>query len=851
MKHPVRFATLFAAAGLLAATAGAQAAGPRPLTDVTLIQLDPLDLEMVALEDEMRAEMHEAPRFAVPHPVLITPMMHGTWDELDQGRMMWRLRINAPEAANINLGFTEYFLPEEAELRIYSGYDENLAIRPFTAADNEDHGELWTPALGTSELVVELTIAQKAIGSLQLKLGQIGYGYRGFSMPKAASKGARSGSCNVDVVCPEGNNWSNEIPSVAAISTGGSLFCTGFLVNNTSNDGTPFFMTANHCLSSPSSAPSLVVYWNYENSTCRPVGSSGGPGDGTLNDFNTGSTFRSTYSASDFTLMELDDDPTPFDVTFSGWDATGVDATSAVAIHHPDVEEKRISFEYQPTATSSYIGTSVPGDGTHVWVDDWDLGTTEPGSSGSPLYDQNHRVIGQLHGGYAACGNDDSDWYGKFSVSWTGGGSSSNRLSDWLDPTGSGALTVDTLGAGMSVTPGSTLHEGPIGGPFTNPTTVHTMSNNTGADINYSVSLAGTVGLLLNGGTSPVTGTLFNGGTASVTITLGTAFNALPAGIYQEEVFFTDVGASTTKTVLHKAEIGRVVAHGEYFDAFPTGWLDGGDWEFGVPAGLGGTSYGNPDPTSGYTGANCFGYNHMGDYDDNMPNRYLLTTAFDCSGLTGTELRFWRWLNVESDSYDHARLHVRTVVGGAWTLVYENQGTVTDSTWTQVTYDISAIADNEPTVYLRWTMGPTDGSVVYSGWNIDDLEFVGFPSAATATFRNGGTNPASYLAMTTPIMGTNYVAQVNVNATGHNMAILAAYGAPLTLTLPYGQTALVDFTGPEFFGFPAQAGPLATFSILMPSDVAYLGFAAYTQAAHIGGVFPYALTNAQDLVLGY
>ena len=142
--------------------------------------------------------------------------------------------------------------------------------------------------------------------------------------------------------------------------------------------------------------------------------------------------------------MELDDPINPdFNVYWAGWDHSGADATNATAIHHPNTDEKRISFEYHPTTVTSYLGTTVPGDGTHVRITDWDLGTTEPGSSGSPLFDQNHRIIGQLHGGYAACGNDDSDWYGRFYTSWTGGGSPASRLSDWLDPENSGQLFLN------------------------------------------------------------------------------------------------------------------------------------------------------------------------------------------------------------------------------------------------------------------------------------------------------------------------------------------------------------------------------------------------------------------------
>ena len=118
---------------------------------------------------------------------------------------------------------------------------------------------------------------------------------------------------------------------MAVIGTGGGTFCTGFLVNNTAQDLTPNFMTANHCGINSGDAASLVAYWNYENSTCRPPGSaaSGGPGDGTLNQFNTGSIFRASYAASDFTLVELDDPiPSAYDVHWAGWDATANDASS-------------------------------------------------------------------------------------------------------------------------------------------------------------------------------------------------------------------------------------------------------------------------------------------------------------------------------------------------------------------------------------------------------------------------------------------------------------------------------------------------------------------------------------------
>jgi hypothetical protein len=442
---------------MLPMTAVAQTAFPPSLTAtvpgidrVEQRALPMLDLVEIELEDQKRETDGLAPRFAIPVALSITPTAQvGTWDRLEDGRSLWRYRVHAPEALSVNLGFTRFHLPPTAEVWIYDPTYQQV-LGPFTDRDNDSHRQLWTPVILGDEVVIELAIRPELLPFIELELGRVGHGYTGFGYPSA--KSIESGSCNLDVVCgtadgyPEVEPWRDQIRSVAVIGTGASTYCTGFLVNNVDNTPIDYFMTANHCGIGPGNAASMVAYWNYENSSCRLPGSgaSGGPGDGSLSEFNSGSIFRSAYSNSDFTLVELDDPIAPaVDPYFAGWDATGTDATSAVGIHHPDTDEKRISFEDDPTTTTSYLGTSAPGDGSHVRITDWDLGTTEPGSSGSPVFDQDHQVIGQLHGGYAACGNNDSDWYGKTSVSWTGGGSDATRLSTWLDPSSTGLLQVN------------------------------------------------------------------------------------------------------------------------------------------------------------------------------------------------------------------------------------------------------------------------------------------------------------------------------------------------------------------------------------------------------------------------
>ncbi|WP_345424451.1 SdrD B-like domain-containing protein [Halioxenophilus aromaticivorans] len=390
-------------------------------------------------------------QFAEPQSVAVKP---NAWQEVQVpngskaiAMSVWRTEVKSPGAFSLNFGFSRYQMPEGGSLHIYTP-DRKQRIRAFTAADNDIHGELWTPMLTGDTAIIEVNVPTSKLKQLKLELASVNHGYVAASMAELARE--KSGNCNVDVVCPVGDEWRDQIRSAAAISINGSLFCSGGALNNTANDGTGFFLTAHHCGIDESNAASMVTYWNYENSVCREPGSvaSGDLGDGVLDQFNTGAIFRASYEPSDMTLMELDDPLDPaHNVFLAGWNANDQMPSSSVAIHHPNLNEKRISFDHDTTTITSYLNPASPGDGTHIQVADWDLGTTEPGSSGSLLFDQNKRVIGQLHGGDAACGNDMADWYGRIYTSWDGGGTVDTRLSSWLDANGTGELAIDGINA--------------------------------------------------------------------------------------------------------------------------------------------------------------------------------------------------------------------------------------------------------------------------------------------------------------------------------------------------------------------------------------------------------------------
>jgi hypothetical protein len=161
-------------------------------------------------------------------------------------------------------------------------------------------------------------------------------------------------------------------------------------------------------------------------------------------------------------------------------------------------------------------------------------------------------------------------------------------------------------------------------------------------------------------------------------------------------------------------------------DADP-GWTTEDMWAYGKPQGIDG------DPTGGFTGINVYGFNLTGEYDNNMSVQRLTTTVIDCSTVANAELRFQRWLGVESSTYDHAKVEVSNN-GSTWMTIWDHSGpSLNESAWSLRTYDISAVADGQANVQIRWTMGTTDTSVTYHGWNIDDVEIWGIDTTACLT----------------------------------------------------------------------------------------------------------------------
>ncbi len=380
-----------------------------------------------------------AVQFAHPVATQISVDSHGSWTQVTGGSL-WRLQLVADGATDLNFGFDQFHLPAGATLHLLSdtrampGFFDG----PYTSNDNAKHGQYWSAPVPGDRATLELFVPTQAKPALKLRLSQVGLGFRDAFKIYGGPGLAKQGSCNNDVVCSVGDPWRNEIRAVAAYTVGGRDACTGTMVMDTEQSFTPYFLTAFHCGLNPGNAASVVTIWNYESEQCGDL--SGGSRLQTV----SGAVFRASDADTDMALIELSSQPpASFNVYWAGWDRSDAIPGGSVAIHHPGVDEKAISFNLDPLtfANSCILGGT---NNTHWRVDNWEDGTTEPGSSGSALFDPETRgVIGFLSGGSASCSSITSDCYGRVAAAWRSGGGASERLQPWLDPLDSATLIVD------------------------------------------------------------------------------------------------------------------------------------------------------------------------------------------------------------------------------------------------------------------------------------------------------------------------------------------------------------------------------------------------------------------------
>ena len=370
----------------------------------------------------------------------------GAWQNLGDDSI-WQLQLSSPKALHLSFGLKQFTLPESAILYVIDSQTGETLAR-YDASDVKFHGELWSKHFNSSSITLELNVPTLDKAQVNFTLVQVNQGIKAVEANILSEK---SGACNIDVVCSLGDNWRNEIRSVARYlisDPDGTFLCSGQLVNNSLNDREPLFLTAAHCRVSDLTAPTMVFFWNYETSTCN--GTPNGSTAQSQNGASLVSRWETIGPTSDFALVRLDEHPDPnFNVYFAGWDRRDQAHTGVIAIHHPSGDEKRISQDTDPLTITGYTSNTEALDELYLRVGDWEQGTTEGGSSGSAIWNSARHIVGTLSGGLAACAgnlpNDQADWYGRMASHWLGSGGIGNQLAVHLAKTEPARETLDGI----------------------------------------------------------------------------------------------------------------------------------------------------------------------------------------------------------------------------------------------------------------------------------------------------------------------------------------------------------------------------------------------------------------------
>jgi hypothetical protein len=401
------------------------------------------NLKMRKLYSQTETNKLKPLRFAHPFQVSLSPKNSGKWYS-DGEYNVWQLRIRSTGAYSLNLIFNRFHLPENARLFLISETTGEVK-GAYTAINNSESQTLAIEPVEGDEITVQYEEPVQVSSPGELLISQVAHDFIGVSSSGTHRPLGISGSCNVNVNCDAANGTEEIRDAVCRIIIEGIEICTGSMVNNTALDGTPYVITANHCINSETKAQTSIFLFNYESPYCSSI-------DGDVSRSMSGSSLKASFDSLDFALVRLNSTP-PFNYRtyLLGWNRSNVAPLSSICIHHPLGDIKKYSFDKDAAVTANFTTSYRP---SAFWnVRHWEIGVTEQGSSGGPLLNQDKQLVGTLTGGSATCSVPTNDYFEKFALAWNYRKETNKQLKAWLDPLNSNVTKLD----GMYLNSGSSF----------------------------------------------------------------------------------------------------------------------------------------------------------------------------------------------------------------------------------------------------------------------------------------------------------------------------------------------------------------------------------------------------------
>lgn len=416
----------------------------KTITADLFVNMPPFDIaEQLFLDSLNESDLRSGYRFAYKFMTDYTPANSGVHFSLPDGTRVWRLGIHSAGALSLNILFTEFEIPEGARLFLYNA-DQTEIRGSFNHLNNSLLNKLPIAPVNGDQIIIEYMEPAYTAFRGKLTIGEVNHGYRDFKGREPVVD-HDAYWCMEPLACYQNTTEQYKAigRSVVLLMIDGNIACTGALVNNTAKDGKPYLLTASHCLNKQFSvqnpdyeevAGSIVCFFNYDSPLCNTVLR------GTEEMSVASAHYRAVNEQTDMALLELlETPPVYYQPYYAGWNAENEGKAPYIGVHHPGGSVKRINQFEGKLIPVTY---TIPGfinfnEDSHWKIDEWTTGSTAGGSSGSPLFDTNNRIVGALTGGGSTCGKPKNDFYYAFNRSWKPAGEANKQLKHWLNPAGS------------------------------------------------------------------------------------------------------------------------------------------------------------------------------------------------------------------------------------------------------------------------------------------------------------------------------------------------------------------------------------------------------------------------------
>jgi hypothetical protein len=424
-----------------------------------VVALQPLDIPQLLAEDQQKSY-----DIRCAAPILVSYSIDNQWDSwsnLPNGDRQWQLTFQATDnIAGLVLLLKNMYIPKGASLRIENKDQSQIAF--FTSKDNNSKGILTVGMLLGNQVTLTYFEPKAVFGKGHFEIFRIDQAYKKQLLPPQAQPaemdrgGERNGfgfgtalACNLNINCAGTDtirHVKRGVCRVMMILQEGTGFCTGTLLNNTEQDGKPYILTAFHC---QDGYTPLYDFWkfdfHYESGNCN------NPSKEPLAKRLTGCVRRSGWRNTDFLLLELAAlIPDSLNLFYNGWDRNLSPPTGRTyCVHHPSGDIKKFSADETGVTTihpnTIQWNNTVTTPANHHLKMKPSRGIFEVGSSGCGLFNQQKRLVGNFHGGDFNQCSVTGAYFGRFALSWEGGGASWNSLKSWLDPKNKGNMTLDGI----------------------------------------------------------------------------------------------------------------------------------------------------------------------------------------------------------------------------------------------------------------------------------------------------------------------------------------------------------------------------------------------------------------------